>query len=208
MYRPQLFKVEDPEIILDFIRKYSFCTFTTFDGLRPIATHIPIEARGESMEKLTLVGHISKANLQWQSFKENQEALTVFSGPHTYVSSGWYDHDNVPTWNYMAVHAYGIPQIIEGAPLLDHLNRMVSKYERPSPEPLAWEDMSIGMIKRQLRGIVGFEIKVNRIEAAFKLSQNRNQTDFENIIHKLRERSDYVSKAVAEEMEGLKDHLF
>lgn len=146
-----------------------------------------------------LVGHISKANPQGGSFKTNEEVLAIFNGPHAYVSSSWYERENVPTWNYIAVHIYGKIRIIEGAELYNSLKKLVDKYEVNSENPVSMETMSPEMLKH-INGIVGFSIKINEIQAAYKLSQNRNSTDYHYIVENLDNRDDPLSKEVAKIM--------
>jgi transcriptional regulator len=150
------------------------------------------------------LGHLSRANPQWKTFDDESEVLTIFSGPHAYISSSWYDHENVPTWNYIAVHIYGKIRIIEGAELLDSLNQLVDKYEASSRQPVSMEGMSKQFVEQSLKGLVGFEILITNIEASYKLSQNRDQKNQLAIIAELEKRNDPRSLSIAAEM---KKHL-
>ena len=144
-------------------------------------------------------GHIAKENPQWRGFEENDTVLAVFSGPHSYISSSWYDHENVPTWNYLAVHVYGKIKIIEGEAAINSLKKLVDKYEKNSQNPVKIEDLSSKTL-RQVRGIVAFEIEITSIEATKKLSQNRDENNYKNIISELEKTQDQASIAVATEM--------
>src|SRR5580658_2787659 len=114
MYVPASFQVDDPVRLADFIQRYGFATFVTFEGGSPFASHLPMLFRPEAGPHGTLVSHMARANPQWQHFAEGREALAIFHGPHSYISPAWYKTTPaVPTWNYAVVHAYGLPAIIE-----------------------------------------------------------------------------------------------
>ncbi|TKI82221.1 FMN-binding negative transcriptional regulator, partial [Bacillus wiedmannii] len=102
-----------------------------------------------------------------------------------YISSSWYEHEEVPTWNYQAVHIYGKASILDKEELIDELTTMLKKYEEHRKNPILWDKLSPALLETELKGIVGFKIKVGDIQAAYKLSQNRNETDYINIIDKL-----------------------
>ena len=142
-----------------------------------------------------LIGHIAKANPQWKYFKEDTQVLCIFNGPHSYVSSSWYKEEEVPTWNYIAVHIYGTLKIQDEEALLASLHKLVDKYETNSKEPISSRDMSPKTMQ-QIKGVVGFEIKIKDIQATYKLSQGREH-DHPKIISELEELEDSGSKAIA-----------
>jgi transcriptional regulator len=146
-----------------------------------------------------LVGHIAKVNPQWKYFKEHTQVLCIFNGPHSYVSSSWYEKEDVPTWNYIAVHIYGTLKIQKEDALLASLHKLVDKYESDSKKPISIHDMSPRTM-RQIKGIVGFEIKIADIEATYKLSQGREH-DHVKIVEELEARN-AGSKAVAKAMKN------
>ena len=150
--------------------------------------------------KDVLHGHISKGNPQWKNFAHNTQVLAIFSGAHSYISSSWYNHENVPTWNYIAVHIYGTIKIIEGEYLLQTLKKLVDKYETASEHPVSVDAMSPKFLNKELRGIVGFEIEIDSIEAAYKLSQNRDELNHAHIIAQLQQKGDIQSLNIAHEM--------
>jgi transcriptional regulator len=113
MYISKLYCEENRAKILEFIRQNEFATLVTFDGKKPTASHLLMEVVEEG-ESLFINGHMSRANPQWKTFETNAEVLVIFQGPHTYISPTWYNHVNVPTWNYQAVHIYGNPRIVTG----------------------------------------------------------------------------------------------
>ena len=154
-------------------------------------------------------GHLSKANEGWASFENIEEVLVIFPGQHTYISPSWYSHENVPTWNYIAVHVYGSIRIIEGEELLDSLKKLVNKYEHKSTNPVTVEKMNPELVHREMKGIVGFEILINDLQAASKLSQNRSEKDYDNIIGELSKSSnDSNAVGIAEEMKKIKNDKF
>ena len=125
----------------------------------------------------------------------------MFLGPDAYISPSWYDHVNVPTWNYAAVHVYGKPAIIEDRPeLLELLKYQVDKYEKNESGEYQLEALPKSFLETEILGVVGFKIKVERMEANFKLSQNRNQKNYEKVIQKLIERKEEKSVEVAKLM--------
>lgn len=197
MYTPKYFKNNDYNTIKDFIKHNGFGILITQSGQKMLATHIPMEL---SPDETKLLGHISRANPQWKNFAAQEEVMAIFPGPHAYISSSWYDHENVPTWNYIAVHVYGKIQIMEGEQLYESLKHLVDKYESNSAEPVSIEKMSPEYVRKSIQGLVGFEITISAIEGARKLSQNRDKKNYENIIHELEIRDDHGSKEIAAEM--------
>jgi transcriptional regulator len=171
MYIPELYKNENQEDIQNFIHQNGFGILVNQTNGKLWATHIPLLLE-EKDGKQILVGHVSKINPQVESFQVNDEVLAIFSGAHSYISSSWYDHENVPTWNYLAVHVYGKLTIYNHEQAVDSLKRLVDKYEAKSKNPIRIEDLS-SKTMREARGIIAFEIEITAIEAQKKLSQNR-----------------------------------
>ncbi len=197
MFTPTHYKNEDINEIKDFLVNNSFGILVNQVDGKPWATHIPLELDIDLEGKDILVGHIAKANPQWKHFKEGTQVLCIFNGPHSYVSSSWYKEEEVPTWNYIAVHVYGTLKIQTEEALLASLHKLVDKYEAYSKEPVSSRTMSPKTM-RQVKGVVGFEIKVEDIQATYKLSQGREH-DHPKIISELEER-DASSVAVAQAM--------
>ncbi|QBZ98156.1 FMN-binding negative transcriptional regulator [Flavobacterium sangjuense] len=198
MYIPELYKNENQEDIQNFIHQNGFGILVNQTDGKLWATHIPLLLE-EKNGKQILVGHVSRENPQAESFKTNDEILAVFSGVHTYISSSWYDHENVPTWNYLAVHVYGKVKLHSLEESIEALKRLVNKYEAKSEKPVRVEDLSKKTML-QARGIVSFEIEITAIEAKKKLSQNRDDKNYQTIISKLENSNDNQAIAVAEEM--------
>ncbi len=202
MYIPNHFRHQNIEEVKAFLQQNSFGILVSQVNGRPWATHIPLELEVNGEGKEVLVGHISRGNKQWKEFEQNEEVLAIFNGPHTYISSSWYDHENVPTWNYIAVHVYGTIRIIEGKELLNSLKKLVNKYEAHSTHPVTVEGMSENFLDRELKGIVGFEIGITEIQAAYKLSQNRDTKNKMNIVAELEKRDDHDSNQIAGRMKS------
>ncbi|MGI9551150.1 MAG: FMN-binding negative transcriptional regulator [Aurantibacter sp.] len=198
MYIPSHYKNENISEVKEFLARNSFgVLISTLEG-KPWATHIPLELDVDKDGKDILLGHIAKANPQWKSFKNHLEVLCIFNGPHSYVSSSWYKEEEVPTWNYIAIHIYGKLKIIDGEELRLHLRKLVDKYEKASENPIKMENLSKNTMK-QIRGVVGFQIEINEIQAAYKLSQGREH-DRPKIVEELNKTGAFGSKAIAEEM--------
>lgn len=198
MYIPELYKNENQEEIQNFIHQNGFAILVNQTNGKLWATHIPLLLE-EKDGKQYLVGHVSKENPQADSFKANDDVLAIFSGAHTYISSSWYDHENVPTWNYLAVHIYGKVKLHSYDESVAALKSLVDKYEAKSEKPVRVEDLSKKTML-QARGIVSFEIEITTIEAKKKMSQNRDDKNYKTIISKLENSNDPQSIEVANEM--------
>jgi transcriptional regulator len=146
---------------------------------------------------MTIYSHVSRANPQWKSFG-SQEIMLIFQGAHTYISPRWYNHVNVPTWNYMIIHVYGKVRFLQGDELFELLSRLVRNHEANSQYRL--ETLPQEFLQKEIKGVIGFAIDVTRIDAGYKLSQNRNDEDHENIVRELDSRGDSVSTKVAQAM--------
>ena len=198
MYIPKLYREEDRVKILEFIQQNDFATLITHDGEKPVASHLLMGILEEG-ETLFINGHMSRANPQWKTFDKNPEVLVIFQGPHTYISPTWYNHINVPTWNYQSVHVYGKPYIItEYDQVYALLKRLIDRYESNSHYQL--ETLPKDFVEKEIKGIIAFQIEVTRIEANYKLSQNRKDEDYANIMAQLEKRADDFSHDVAEAM--------
>jgi transcriptional regulator len=198
MHIIKFFREENREKILDFLHQNDFATLVAYDGEKPVASHLLMEIVEDS-ENLLVNGHMSRANPLWKLFEKNPEVLVIFQGPHTYISPTWYNHLNVPTWNYQAVHVYGKPRMItDKSESYGILKRLIDRYEANSSYKL--ETLPQDFVAKEMRGIAAFQIEVTKIEANFKLSQNRDDENYQNVILHLEEREDTVSHQVAEAM--------
>ncbi|MCA6380553.1 MAG: FMN-binding negative transcriptional regulator [Cytophagales bacterium] len=195
MYTPVYARNENEEDLKDFIRKNGFgIVVSTVEG-KLWATHIPLILIGDKLQ-----GHISRGNKQWRALPQNEEVMVIFQGPNTYVSSSWYDHENVPSWNYIAVHVYGKAHIQSEEELIESLRQLTKKYEQDSVHPVSVDTMSEKFLHTELRGTIGFEIAIERMEASYKLSQNRDEKNHTQIISELEKRGDHNAVSVANEM--------
>ncbi|NER12027.1 FMN-binding negative transcriptional regulator [Leptobacterium flavescens] len=200
MYIPEIYRNTNLEDIADFIHENGFGIIVNHTGEKLWATHIPLELTKNEAGKDVLIGHVSRGNLQWKNLENDNEVLVIFHGPHTYVSSSWYDHENVPTWNYIAVHVYGKMRLLDNEELWQALKRLIDKYEKTSEKPIKMEELSSKMVKTEMRGIKGIEIEIESVDAAFKLSQNRDAKNHSVVREKLNDRGDDHSAKIAEEM--------
>ncbi len=134
--------------------------------------------------------------------------LIIFNGPQHYISSSWYKEEEVPTWNYIAIHCTGNFRQLEGKELLDTIKKMVEHYETNRPHRYHISDMPDDMLEAHLEGLIGFEMKIKNIEANYKLSQNRNDKNYQNIITELLQSSDPLEVELAHEMQNLRPKLY
>jgi transcriptional regulator len=199
VYTPEIYKNDNPQEIRTFLKENSFGILINQANGKLSATHIPIELEVNADGKEILQGHISKLNPQAGGFAENDKVLAVFTGPHSYISSSWYDHENVPTWNYIAVHVYGRIKIVDYNTSVEQLKKLVDKYETNSENPVSVEHLSAKTM-REARGIIGFEIEIDEIQSTKKLSQNRDDHNYKNIISELEKTKNPQAIAVAKEM--------
>lgn len=205
MYIPKQNLWQNEAEIRAFMQANSFATLVSVHENQPIATHIPIELESDAAGRPCLVGHISRGNIQRKSLL-GQKLLVIFSGPHSYISSSWYDHLNVPTWNYVAVHVYGHAQLLAGDELRDSIARLVDRYESGRPNRVALQTMPAKFVEAEIKGVVGFRLVIEEIQAKEKLSQNRDQKNAERIIEKLQDETDSGSQEIARLMQERIDH--
>jgi transcriptional regulator len=195
VYSPSYNRLEDRAELLEFMRANSFVVLITGTGGELHASHLPVQIRVEK-EQIILDMHMARANAQWKEFFD-EDVMVVFSGPHAYVSPRWYeDEERVPTWNYAAVHAYGIPRIISDKKLKHASQR--SLVAMLDPQWLAQFDaLRQQYVDNMLEGIVNFEIPVTRLETRWKLSQNRSRREQERIAIELEKSRDSAERALA-----------
>ena len=199
MHIPKLYREEDRKNIVEFLKANSFPAMVSHDGEKLVATHLPVEVVENADGSLTVLGHMSRANPQWKSFGD-QEVLLIFQGAHTYISPRWYNHVNVPTWNYINVHVYGKVRMLEGEELRSLLSELVAKHEVGTGYSM--EGLPADFVEKEMRGVAGFALDVTRLDAASKLSQNRDDESYANIISHLKARGDDASAEIAREMKN------
>ena len=197
MHISKLYREEDRTKIIEFLKGNGFPALVSHDGEKLVATHLPVEVVAHADGALTILGHMSRANPQWKSFGD-QEVLLIFQGAHTYISPRWYNHVNVPTWNYINIHVYGKIRMVDGDELKSLLGELVSKYEVGTGYSL--EGLPADFVEKEMRGVAGFALDVTRLDAASKLSQNRDDESYSSIISHLKARGDDASAEIAKEM--------
>lgn len=198
MYIPSYYQETDEPKLLSFMQTHSFAVLVSARGNNARATHLPfvLEKRNN---KIYLVSHLAKANPQWKEFDDN-ELLVIFQGPHGYVSPANYEKkQNVPTWNYIAVHAYGKAFIIdEKTAVIGVLEKTIRNYESEYYEQ--WKELPDDYKYNMIKGIVAFEIEVSRLEGKFKLSQNKTRNEQTAIIKGFESSGDSAQQELANEM--------
>lgn len=209
MYNLPYFKESEKEEVLSFMREYSFIFLTGVDKeQKPVTTQVPVFI-DEKDGVLFLTGHIMKNSDHHKAFVENTNVLAVFTGPHTYVSATWYDNPNqASTWNYVSVHARGQIRFGDGTDLVNILRRLTLHYEKnDNTSTTVFDNLPSDYTSALMKAIVAFEIEVSSIENVFKLSQNRNEKSYDNIIAKLKE-TDNDGKEIAAMMEKRRFKVF
>ena len=205
MYIPRHFEVTDTAWCHALMRAQSFATMITADDTgAPFATHLPILVDATRGPRGTLRGHVARANPHWRYLAAGRATLVVFAGAHAYVSPSWYaTQPAVPTWNYVAVHATGTGTLVEDAERVRALLAdLVHVYEGARPRAWSFEALADDYVAGMQRGIVAFEIPIDRLEGKAKLSQNRDAVDQGRTRDALAASDDPVARAVAGLMAG------
>lgn len=197
---------EQHEAIKAFIAQNGFAILVVIGtNGTPHATHLPLELETTEGGTWRLVGHVARANPAWQMWQQNPNALAIFSGEHAYISSSWYEKPNVSTWNYVAVHLSGtIREIEDVAQKIEILRNLTNNYESSMKQPRFFESLGAEYVQREMRGIIVFEMEIQNIQFIKKLSQNRNETDYQNIIQKLYQSNDENAQKIAQDMQQLR----
>ncbi|HYB09626.1 MAG TPA: FMN-binding negative transcriptional regulator [Alphaproteobacteria bacterium] len=205
MYIPKGFEVEDLPTLHDFMERNSFAVlFGTVAGA-PFATHLPLLVDRDRGPNGTIVGHVARANPHGGAFDGKTPALAIFTGAHAYVSPTWYNRPNVvPTWLYTAVHAYGTPRATEDQAVVHALlDRMVKLYESGFERPWQLSGQSPSYLETMRRGVIAFEMPIDRIEGKYKLNQIKSEADRRGTIAGLQSTDDAMAHEVAELMLSL-----
>ncbi|MFB9296131.1 FMN-binding negative transcriptional regulator [Persicitalea jodogahamensis] len=201
MYIPATNAMNDRDEIVDFMQRFSFATIISTKDSVPTATHLPfvVEVRNDT---IVLLSHFARANSHWK-YLEGQTVLVIFSEPHAYISTEHYDKpQNVPTWNYVAVHAYGTVQLVEGyEPTVAILEKTIENYE--AAYGMQWNGFPEEYKTRMTKGIVAFELTVTDLQAKQKLSQNRTDSEKKRIIESLARSEDSNENCIADYMQNM-----
>lgn len=207
MYTPTHFEMNDPAELTAFMQHNNFAALVTHHQGIITATHLPFMLDQSRGDHGTLIAHLARTNDQWRTFATQQEALIIFTGPHAYVSPSWYEKPtvNVPTWNYTAVHAYGLPRVVEDeAAIYAMLDQLVQAHENHYPQP--WQMVSADEhVRRLMGGVVGFEMPITRLEGKAKLSQNRSEADRYHVEQHLAQSADSLSRRTAAMMQARRE---
>jgi transcriptional regulator len=209
MYNFSYFKEKDKTVLLDFIEQhpFAFLTGSKLNG-EQVATQIPVLTAFKEGE-LYLQGHIMRNTDHHRAFIENSHALIVFTGPSTYVSASWYSNPLIgSTWNYMSVHGTGKINFMSDEELIALMKKLTLKFEKSNTQsPTIYDNLPKQFLSKMMPAIVGFELKVERIDNIFKLSQNRDEQSYSNIIAQL-EAQGGNSAMIADEMKKRQSDLF
>ncbi|MGH7076989.1 MAG: FMN-binding negative transcriptional regulator [Acetobacteraceae bacterium] len=203
MYVPPAFREDRPEMLRAAIDNTELAILISTGPEGLIASHVPM-LLDEGGSHGVLVGHIARANPQWRIKRPEVEGLAIFTGPEAYISPNWYATKRetgkvVPTWNYVAVHAYGRLVFFDAREALrEVVTRLTKRHERAFARPWEVSDAPADFIDAQLKGIVGFRIEIARLEGKWKMSQNRPLADREGVIGGLRQQGGAVKSAVAD----------
>lgn len=208
MYSLPYFKAENREEVIRFLHAHSFVMLCGCDSNgNPVATQVPVLIR-EKDGQIALEGHVMKDTDHHKAFVQHPNVLAVFVGPQTYVSASWYSEPRqASTWNYQSVHARGRIRFLDEDDLRRILDETTARYEENESSPSLFKHLTDDYINGLIKAIVGFEMKVDTIENVFKLSQNRDEKSFYNIMDKLNEQ-DAQAQKIASEMGRIGPALF
>ncbi len=201
MYLPKHYAVTDRQQLHDFIKGNGFGILFSGNGPEPVASHLPFILDESAGEQGTLLSHMAGANRQWRH-ADGQQVLTVFQGPHTYVSPTWYqDPETVPTWNYVAVHVYGILKVVQDQERIQNiLARITDYYEASLPQP--WQaEFTSEYAQQMVKRIVAFEIEIDKMQGKWKLNQNHPEERRRRVVDVLKTMPDDNSRGIVTLME-------
>ena len=201
MYLPKHYAVTDRQQLHDFIKGNGFGILFSGNGPEPVASHLPFILDESAGEQGTLLSHMAGANRQWRH-ADGQQVLTVFQGPHTYVSPTWYqDPETVPTWNYVAVHVYGILKVVQDQERIQNiLARITDYYEASLPQP--WQaEFTSEYAQQMVKRIVAFEIEIDKMQGKWKLNQNHPEERRRRVVDVLKTMPDDNSQGIVTLME-------
>ncbi|MBX7044032.1 MAG: FMN-binding negative transcriptional regulator [Ignavibacteria bacterium] len=209
MYNLSYFKEEDRQVLLQFLHDHPFAFLTgSFADGKQTATQVPMLVE-EKEGKIFLHGHIMRQTDHHKAFLENPQALAVFTGPGAYVSASWYTDPHIgSTWNYMSVHIRGNIRFLDDDALISFMKKFTLKFENNnSSSPTIYDNLPEEFLKKMMPAIIAFEIEVEEMDNVFKLSQNRDEQSYLNIIERLEERGG-ESALIAAEMKKRREKLF
>lgn len=201
MYTPRHFRAPDDAAVRAVLSATDFAVVVSARGNSPVATHLPVSYVPESGDLGAFRVHFARANEHWRELEAAAEVLVICQGPHGYVSPAWYGVRSVPTWDYVAVHAWCKAQLLHGTELEELLHDLMQRHEERIGTGTRYADYSRDYLGKMLGAIVGAKLEILRLEAAFKLSQNRSAGDRESVCAHLRAMGDPAQTALADAIE-------
>jgi transcriptional regulator len=210
MYNYQHYKEQDKEIVIRFMRSHPFVTLIGCDSKKRIeATQIPVLIE-EREGKVFIYGHIAKKSDHHKAFEENPAVLALFTGPHTYVSGAWYSGNpqQASTWNYISIHARGEVRFLDDAALIDLLKKLSLYFENGNTDSsTVYDNLPVEYREKLAKAILAFEIEVTELDNVYKLSQNRDEKSYDNIVRQLKQQ-DGDARKIGDVMEKRRSKVF
>jgi len=203
MYLPKIFKSEDLNLLKEIIEEHAFSSLITYKD-KILSTKAMMQFKELEKGLFILETHLSRANPIAKKIEKGDVVLCDFLGAHAYISSSWYNHINVSTWNYEEVQIYGIVEIMTDDELFDHLKKLTTFFESPQKCPMTFERMGTEFVKKEMTGALGIKIIPTEVKIKQKMSQNRDAINYQNIIENLQESACSMDKIVAKKMIDLK----
>lgn len=201
MFLPQLFKVEDFNALITFLKRNSFATVISSQNDVPYASQVPVLVDVVD-DEIVLSFHLARPNPQNKTLTNNDNVLIQFTGAHGYVSSSWYEQEEVSTWNYQAAQLKGECAVLDQDELMEDLKRLTDQYET-GENARTFDTLSEDVLK-QAKGVIGYKVKVREAGLKYKLSQNRSDKDYKNIVLNLRDSDNQDDNRLADEMEKIR----
>jgi len=199
MYLPKHFSSVDGQQTRKLIQENGFATILSFPQNQPVfINHLPVIFSSQPGEEDILIGHMAKMNPQWKHFQANPQSTIIINGPHTYITPTWYKSNDVPTWNYAVAHLHGKMELLEGfEDQVSILTQLTDFYEKPNANPWKFElPDDLKNEKLLISAIISFKFHIEKIDAKFKMSQNRSDVDRQGVIDGLATRTDEMSSLV------------
>jgi len=208
MYHVPYFKASDQKEVIEFMHQHPFIMLCGIDEEgKPVATHVPVLFE-ERDDKLFLMAHVMRKQGHTKAFENNPNVLAIFYSAHTYVSASWYENKQVAsTWNYQAVHSRGLLRFLGETELHDVLTKLTKTFEHNEQSPALVHKMDEAYVNNMMKAIIAFEIEITDIQHVFKLSQNRDEKSYENIVGHLSER-DTEAQSIAQTMKDRKQKVY
>jgi transcriptional regulator len=203
MHLPKIFKSDNANLLKEIIQENAFSSLITYKGkILSAKAMMQLNELGNGL--FTIETHISRANPMAKTIEQGDEVLCDFLGAHAYISSSWYDHVNVSTWNYEQVQIYGLIEIMSDDELYRHLKKLTDFFELPQKCPMTLERMGAEFVENEMKGALGLKIIPTDVKMKQKLSQNRDDINYQRIIEKLNDSNRAMDKIIAKKMTDLK----